>query len=79
LQQDGVGKNQISQVRGFADQMLRVKNDPLDPSNRRISLIVQWLDASDAPGVSAREAKLGDIGKNSPSTPAVAPGYAASK
>jgi chemotaxis protein MotB len=44
LQQDGVGKTQISQVRGYADQLLRVKNDPMDPSNRRISLIVQWVD-----------------------------------
>jgi chemotaxis protein MotB len=43
LQQDGVGKSQISQVRGYADQLLRVKKDPMDPSNRRISLIVQWL------------------------------------
>ena len=43
LQQDGVGKSQISQVRGYADQLLRVKNDPLDPSSRRISLIVQWV------------------------------------
>lgn len=46
LQQDGVGPNQISQVRGYADQMLRVPSNPLDPSNRRVSLIVQWLDAS---------------------------------
>jgi chemotaxis protein MotB len=45
LQQDGVGQQQISQVRGYADQLLRVKNDPKDPSNRRISLIVQWVDA----------------------------------
>ena len=45
LQQDGVGKSQISLVRGYADQLLRVKNDPMDPSNRRISLIVQWIDA----------------------------------
>jgi chemotaxis protein MotB len=44
LQQDGVGKSQISQVRGYADQLLRVKNDPLDPTNRRISLIVQWVE-----------------------------------
>jgi chemotaxis protein MotB len=46
LQQDGVGQQQISQVRGYADQLLRVKDDPMDPSNRRISLIVQWLEAS---------------------------------
>jgi chemotaxis protein MotB len=49
LQQDGVGKSQISQVRGYADQMLRVKNDPLDPTNRRISLIVQWVQAPATP------------------------------
>jgi chemotaxis protein MotB len=46
LQQDGVGPNQILQVRGYADQMLRVPSNPLDPSNRRVSLIVQWADAS---------------------------------
>jgi chemotaxis protein MotB len=54
LQQGGIGANQISQVRGYADQMLRVPSNPLDPSNRRISLIVQWVDAtSPPPGVSA--------------------------
>jgi chemotaxis protein MotB len=31
-------------VRGFADQRLRKPDAPLDPSNRRISLIVQYLD-----------------------------------
>jgi hypothetical protein len=30
-------------VRGFADQRLRNLKDPLDPSNRRISIIVQNL------------------------------------
>jgi chemotaxis protein MotB len=49
LQQGGIGANQISQVRGYADQMLRVPLNPLDPSNRRISLIVQWLDAASLP------------------------------
>jgi chemotaxis protein MotB len=45
LQQDGVGPNQINQVRGYADQAPRVPNDPFDPSNRRISLLVQFLQA----------------------------------
>jgi chemotaxis protein MotB len=44
LQQDGVGQQQISQVRGYADQLLRVKSDPMDPTNRRISLSVQWVE-----------------------------------
>jgi chemotaxis protein MotB len=41
LQQDGVRNNQVTQVRGYADQMLRVKNSPTDPSNRRISILVK--------------------------------------
>jgi chemotaxis protein MotB len=41
LQQDGVRVNQVTQVRGYADQMLRVKNNPTDPSNRRISILVK--------------------------------------
>jgi chemotaxis protein MotB len=45
LQQDGVRPDQISQVRGYADQSLRVAANPLDPSNRRISIIVQFLAA----------------------------------
>jgi chemotaxis protein MotB len=41
-----VGPDQISQVRGYADQKLRDPSNPLDPSNRRVSLIVQWVDAA---------------------------------
>jgi chemotaxis protein MotB len=47
MQANGVGENQITQVRGFADQRLRKVEDPLDPSNRRISLIVQYVPVSD--------------------------------
>jgi chemotaxis protein MotB len=49
MQANGVGANQVSQVRGFADQRLRDSANPLDPSNRRISLIVQYIikDGSD--------------------------------
>jgi chemotaxis protein MotB len=43
MQRDGLGPNQVSQVRGFADQELRKKEEPLDPSNRRITLIVQFI------------------------------------
>jgi len=44
MQENGLRENQVSQVRGFADQRLRKHADPLDPSNRRISVIVQYLD-----------------------------------
>lgn len=41
LQEDGVRSDQVTQVRGYADQLLRVKNNPFDPSNRRISILVK--------------------------------------
>ena len=51
MQQHGIRANQISQVRGFADQRLRLPQKPEDPSNRRISVIVQYLvqNASEVP------------------------------
>jgi chemotaxis protein MotB len=48
MQQTGLGDRQVAQVRGFADQLLRKREDPFDPSNRRISLIVQYIDKDDA-------------------------------
>ena len=44
MQHDGVRSDQVSQVRGYADQMLRTPGQPLDASNRRISVIVQNLE-----------------------------------
>lgn len=46
LQQDGVRTDQVTQVRGFADQLLRVKTNPTDPSNRRITILVKNLEGS---------------------------------
>ncbi len=46
MQTSGVRLNQVSQVRGFADQRLRDVKHPYDASNRRISMIVQYLDQS---------------------------------
>ncbi len=40
----GVGEHQVAQVRGYADQNLRNSHNSEDPANRRISLIVQYLD-----------------------------------
>jgi len=44
MQENGVRDDQVTQVRGFADQRLRNPQDPLDPSNRRISLIVRYQE-----------------------------------
>jgi len=48
MQQAGLRADQVSQVRGFADQHLRNKDNPLDASNRRISIIVQYIAAPEA-------------------------------
>ena len=52
MQQDGVRTDQVTQVRGYADQMLRVKDNPTDPSNRRISILVK-NDSESVPEFSA--------------------------
>jgi chemotaxis protein MotB len=44
MQQQGIRADQIKEVRGFADQHLRNAKAPTDPSNRRISVIVQYRD-----------------------------------
>jgi len=44
MQEKGIGESQVTQVRGFADQRLRHPESPLDPSNRRISLIVEYTE-----------------------------------
>jgi chemotaxis protein MotB len=47
MQASGVRPGQVFQVRGFADQQLRNRNDPDDPANRRISVIVHYQNTGD--------------------------------
>jgi len=44
MQRTGLRDDQVAQVRGYADQLPRRPDAPLDPSNRRISVIVQYLE-----------------------------------
>src|SRR5215831_13311886 len=44
MQQSGLREDQVSQIRGYADQRLRKPDQPEDASNRRISLIVQYQE-----------------------------------
>jgi chemotaxis protein MotB len=55
MQNNGIRSDQITQVRGFADQRLRKSESPLDPSNRRISLIVQYVEKRSGDVTAARE------------------------
>jgi chemotaxis protein MotB len=43
MQANGLRTDQVGQVRGFADRQLRHPEDPMNASNRRISVIVQYL------------------------------------
>jgi chemotaxis protein MotB len=52
----GVGAGQVSQVRGFADQNLRKPKEPEAFSNRRVSVIVQYLAVPDRPETPPAEA-----------------------
>jgi len=64
MQQSGLRGDQVSQVRGFADQRLRNLKDSLDPSNRRVSIIVQYMsnstDAAESPGQDGKESEAGE-------------------
>ncbi len=44
----GVPEGRVSAVRGYADTRLRVKSDPYDARNRRISIVIK-LDEKEAP------------------------------
>ena len=44
MENSGLAPDQVAQIRGFADQDLRNKENPEDPSNRRVSLIVRYVD-----------------------------------
>jgi len=43
MQEQGLGPHQVAQVRGYAAERLRKPDAPEDPSNRRISVIVQHI------------------------------------
>jgi chemotaxis protein MotB len=51
MDDNGLRPGQVMQVRGFAAQNLRVKDDPQAASNRRVSVIVRYqnVDAEPAP------------------------------
>ena len=78
MQANGVGPDQVVQVRGFANQRLRLPDSPMDPSNRRISVIVKYNDLPDAD--AAKGAGVGAIEEGADKQPlAIEPPAAATK
>jgi len=68
MQGSGLRADQVVQVRGFADQRLRKPDSPLDPANRRISLIVQYIIKNDDAKAGQSDAKAEASDKNGPET-----------
>ncbi len=55
MMQNGLHPDQVVEVRGFADQRLRNPNNPADAANRRISLIVRYLEGQGPAEAPVRE------------------------
>jgi chemotaxis protein MotB len=63
MQTSGLQTAQIAQVRGFADQHLRLVKNPTDASNRRISIIVQYPNSELAQLLGDSDESKGEKGK----------------
>jgi chemotaxis protein MotB len=72
MEANGLRPEQVQQVRGYADRQLRHPDDPSNASNRRISVIVQYLDPKPGgPGEAAKgeagQPPKGEAPKSEPS------------
>jgi len=72
MQENGVRSDQVAQVRGYADQRLRTPSDPTNPENRRISVIIQYVEV--APGSDKTADASGKAAASGDNTPAPSPG-----
>ncbi|HLN01914.1 MAG TPA: flagellar motor protein MotB [Bryobacteraceae bacterium] len=81
MEANALHPGQVKQVRGFADQRLRIPNEPTNPSNRRVSVIIQYMTApapESVPAAPAKpalmpSAKTAPVVKPNPTPPASAP------
>jgi chemotaxis protein MotB len=73
MQNNGIRADQITEVRGFADQRLRKTDAPLDPSNRRISLIVQYMEKPSVDVAASPGKERGSEGAKAPEGKAAGP------
>jgi chemotaxis protein MotB len=74
LEQNGVGKDQIVQVRGFADRNLKHPEKPLDFGNRRVSILVATTEPKSSDAITpAAPAVTPQKQTVAPASPEVAP------
>ena len=58
LETYGLKNDRIIEVTGLADKQLRYPTEPLNPSNRRISILLPFLNPPDAPSVDQLKEKI---------------------
>jgi len=58
MESNGVNPNQVVQVRGYADRKLRKPDHPGDVSNRRITVIIQYMQNPDQQHVAISNGSL---------------------
>jgi chemotaxis protein MotB len=66
LQAAGLPASRISQVRGFADQRLHLPEEPHNASNRRVSLVVEYLNGAVKPEGGETSARSGSGSESQP-------------
>ena len=78
MQESGMGGDQVTQVRGYADQSLRDPAHPSDGSNRRVTLVIQYQQAKPEAAAPKPEAaaKPGSLATAATPKTAVAPASA---
>jgi chemotaxis protein MotB len=59
LLESGITTGQVVQIRGFAEVQLKNKQQPLDPANRRVSVIVQYREVPPKAGPAGKGAAAG--------------------
>jgi chemotaxis protein MotB len=66
METHGLRPAQVAQVRGFADRQLRHPDNPESPTNRRISVIVQYMKTpakADSPESEMKDSQNKDTQK----------------
>ncbi len=66
----GLKPNQVGQVRGYADQRLRDRNDPTNAKNRRISIVVRYNNTDQEVETDTKPANATAEAKHAPTSDA---------